>query len=353
MKAKIGEIEITDITAEELDALIKKYNVAKPMGRPPTPQIPQDSPWRNADWDKPNIQLACEYGVNPQTVTKYRNLYGHKAKPKVLREYDWSQVDWGKNNQQIAREVGCSIADARFARRLHNQPQHPARCPHGSQRVSEEDIAAADWEYELDSDLAKKWKVSRERVRQLRLELHKPECKLKHMQSVQSKEALRWLFKNRAEIEGKHAHDVEKMMPDCAQSVTKRAVMRKSGIKFNWDKHWKYGPNSGDEAMNWDLSNYWLQAIWKKPFNRIASIRYLHNAGKMKWRASGFSEKYLDDPEFLAAIQAEVAKANAAGVDVSMVEIEELMESRRNKARINRQVAENSRMVLTQPLAIP
>jgi hypothetical protein len=280
--------------------------------------------WKSVDWNKTNLELTAEHQINTQTICKYRRLVGHKSPPKSIREHKWDGVDWTQSNSQIAKMNGYTVAGVAQARAfLKKQPHNRRASAH--LKVSDEQLASADWEWQTDTDLKRLWGISRERVRQLRLELKKPVCVLKHKSQV-DRACWEWLFKNRAEIEGKSVYEVAAQMPGTQQRPRKLLIIKESGIKFNWSRRWKWGPES-ETPMNFDLPNLWLQRIWKrKDQNTVAAIRSLHFAPKPKWRAGGFASLYLSDPEFLTLIKAEVAKAQAAGVAVTEQEIVDAIE---------------------------
>lgn len=294
--------------------------------------------WKSVNWDKSNLELSADHLIPTQTIAINRRKHGHKALPNQLRNYDWTGIDWTKNNQQIARETGRRIAIVASARTMLYKPKGKRRVDGIHCKVSQEQIDAADWLYDTDSELGRAWKVSRERVRQLRLELKKPECLLKHTQPG-VKEAKKWLVQNRAMIEGTNAHAVLEMMPGVLRTPTKMSILKHSGINFDWSRQLKWGPES-KTPLNFDLPNIWLTKIWKFCFNGVASCRYLHHAGRPKWKAGGgFTKKYLSDPEFIAAIKSEIAKAQAAGKPTTEKEIFDEIESRKTAIKHRRRAA--------------
>lgn len=278
--------------------------------------------WQAVDWDKTNIVIAAEVGVSSVTVANYRVRYGHRRRPFMTGDVDWEKVDWTQSNGQIAGALGVSISHVLQARQYYGKPAYAMdrdsqrQRSHKNIRVSQEQIDAADWVNSTDVMLARQWGVSRERVRQFRLEQQKPACRFEHMEEETIK-ALLWLEEHRAEIEGKHFTEAAKLIPGEFGMARRHRLLDLSGIPLDRQRS-SVGRN---QRYNFALSNLWLAKIWVVKHNQIGSLRSRYLLGKPKWQAHGFARKYASDPAFREAVKLEIEKAKQAGVPVPEQEI--------------------------------
>jgi hypothetical protein len=133
--------------------------------------------WSAIDWKKTDRALACELGLSYATVHKKRASLGLQKATKLSSLVDWASLDWTKNNSVLAAEIGASINNVLKYREKtgHKNPFTTVSArPHRT--VTKEMIEAANWLEDRDVDICQKWGVSRERVRQIRIENRKPEC---------------------------------------------------------------------------------------------------------------------------------------------------------------------------------
>lgn len=225
---------------------------------------------------------------------------------------DWAGMDWSKNDQQIARMTGVPAASVRHYRRKLGAPCSPGHV-NGShlRKIPEDLIASADWENQRDMDLAEKWGVSRERVRQIRMEREKPACKFHHVNKIQI-EMGQWLNDHRKEIEGRPAHDVVREMPQLVFITTKLKALKKSGIPFDWSKAFRM-TRLRSYDMNWSLPNLLLSMIWGERTWTVANYRCRGCLGKPKWTFGRFSRSWVKSGRFEQAVLREIEKAKAKG----------------------------------------
>ncbi len=227
-----------------------------------------------------------------------------------LVNHDWASLDWSQSNNELHRRTGIGIGTiARYRKKL--AMPNPSTPPRGEKyKLTPEMIAAADWVYERDVDLGRKWGVSRERVRQLRQALHKPQCRAKNT-SAKILELFRWIDENRAGIEGKHVADVLPLMPEASRPVRIRCL-RKAGVKLHYlfghsqcHPHWK--------LINWALPNIVIEMIWTScsGINGIANARVRWSFGPPKWAVQRY-DVITDD--LIATARTEILRAVDYGV---------------------------------------
>jgi hypothetical protein len=291
--------------------------------------------WSGIDWNKTNAQVAVEYGYSMATISQKRAMYGFRSYKHTRVE--WEGVDWNKSNSVIARELGRTIQMVLAARRARNIPVFSGRIE--KRKIDQDRLALVDWEWETDASIGEKLGVTRERIRQLRIDLQKPACKVKWV--GRGAEALKWLEEHRAELEGRSGHEIVRMMPGDIQVPSKYKMLKRSGIRFTrgvWGRPWQYG-NEGERPLNWKLPTKWLALIWNMSPHQVSQRRMLINAGQSLWHGGGFS-RYLDDPEFIALITSEMRIATDKGIDVDVAKINAEMEFQRAAVRRIQQKAQ-------------
>jgi len=286
---------------------------------------PESKFWSSLDWNKTNLDLAKEHGHSTTYISQKRSLYGRRSFKHT--RVSWEGVDWTKSNSQIARELGRTIQMVAAAKHARDIPPHrQGGMGRYNYKIDAERLAAVDWEWETDASIAVNLGVSRERIRQIRVERQKPDCKVKW--TGHGVEAMKWLEEHRAEIEGLPGHDIVRMMPGEAQIPTKYSLLKRSGIKFTkgWGggRPWKYGEH-GQVPLNWVLPTKWLSLVWGMSNHQVSQRRMLINAGPSRWHGGGFS-RYLNDPDFRALLAAEILVAKEKGLEVDTNAIDKEME---------------------------
>lgn len=79
--------------------------------------------WNNADWTKPDREIAEKINRTISSVGKKRKELGIEP----VRVYDvdrWRTMDWSKSNQEIMQETGVSMNTVRTNRRKFAPSQH-------------------------------------------------------------------------------------------------------------------------------------------------------------------------------------------------------------------------------------
>lgn len=280
------------------------------MGRPPKQH---NIDWSKVDWDKSGVELAAELNIGQATIGVRRRMYGHPKKGTArFRHMDWASVDWNKGNQQLSGELGIGI---------HTVAQYRQRCGHPSSAyiariITPEMIEAVDWERTRDQTISKLWGVSRERVRQIRLQEQKPRCILKTT-DTRTQEMEKWLLDNRSSLEGKLASIVAKQCPIDMDLPRKFRAMKAVDIQFTWMSSKR--STASCLNVNWEIPNTLINLIWNKNDNWAGSNRnrlckpkspYKHNPfGSGGW-AVGVSRL----TKLRAAIAEEIKKAQALGI---------------------------------------
>ncbi len=285
-----------------------------------TPQTLQDriyAIWEAIDWSKSNIEIAGELECNYLTVSKWREKITGVAGKKQYgkgHDVDWDKVDWAKNNSLLSRELGVSAAIIGYTRNAQNRPFPTVH--RWTTKFTDEDISSVDWAFTRDVEIARKFGISRERVRQIRAERQLPDCKVSGIHDANRIAVLKWCHEHRAEIEGKSMLEVSNMVPEFG---LKRTELYKLFHKTKF----KFSPNRTDrgtrgfdwKSLNWDLSDIVLAMIYGFPRYRLPPIRYEFKYQKPKWWMGGGFNRHASNPEFLAAVEAELIKAKAKGID--------------------------------------
>ena len=280
----------------------------------PRGRLPFD--WNSVDWTRSNHEIAAFSGMSYLTVSAKRRSLGLPPTRSwwhsKYSDYPWDSLDWSQSNNELSRQTGIPIGSVRRYRMTHNKPKpsYSAYNRGSKVKITEEMIQNADWKYCRDQDLAMKWGVSRERVRQLRQFHGKPKCDFKNL-TGKILECLRWIDKNKSEIEGRHLDEVLPLLPAGTRQVRLRAI-RKSGVNIDWTYSAPHC-NPHVRTVNWDLPNTALAFIWTS-FSRnngIPSARSRFGKCRANWDIR-FGKRLSVD--LLQAISAEVAKAKAAGV---------------------------------------
>lgn len=251
---------------------------------------------------------------------------GYKGQGKYSNLCDWDKLDWSRNDQDIARELKVEPAVIRNVRKKLGKQRAPRR--DYRLKATEEMLAAVDWKNLRDAEISRLLRVSRERVRQIRIHRGEP-CERETMKS-KIPSAIKWLQEHRAEMEGKSWREIISLIPIEMAPSTKRVVLRMSGIKYLRE-------NIGDIAklpVNWELPNGYLVMIWGLTQQAWSNHRRNYDKGDAKWCAMGYSNKYAKDPEFLEAVSKEIDKARTTGREVDEDAIWSLVERKQLAAEL-------------------
>lgn len=290
--------------------------------------------WEGLDWTKSNMDLSCEFDVSTITVGKWRDIITGRScqkHPAKKLNIDWDSLDWSKNNTTLAKELGIPYRDVRRARTVLRKPFPSKDSYH---RVIDRDkLDAVDWEMTKDVDIAKQFNVSRERIRQLRNELQKPACLVKGL-GLNATACVKWMLKHKTELDGKIRRDIADMFNKEHPDVFTRSEVYKSihmsNIKISLDRP-KYGRYRKRDwsGVNFSLPNIVLQMIYDFPSHIIAVSRDKYFKGRPGWHIGGYS-KLFNDEGFIAELEAEKAKAIAAGFKVDSARIDAWLKWKRD-----------------------
>lgn len=288
------------------------------MTEPTIPKTYQDmllDLWKTFDWSLTDCALAMKLCVCPGTVSRWRYKVQSGVSPSPFSKYDvdWDALDWSRNNALLSRDCGID-AKVIGSYRMRMGKQMPT--VHAFNIIlTDERLATVDWEMTADADIARAFGVSRERIRQIRLKLGKPQCKVKGLH-LKAATILRWLVENRDNLEGKSLSEIAELAP---HEGTARPVVydliKRSGIKLGpGSPHFRHRGFDWNQ-INFDLPNIVLSLIWGFSQCRIGTTRNINFKPYQKWWLGGFS-KEIHEPELLLAIEEEKQKAIAAGIGV-------------------------------------
>lgn len=273
------------------------------------------TPWATVDWNKPNKEIAALLGRTASSVCMHRP--DGFPRTKLARKVDWDKVDWTKRNGVLAGELDISITSVNCWRNKLGKPQayHVGDTkPH--RKVSQEQIDSADWIGLRDVDIQVLFRCSRERVRQIRIEHHKPVCRFegKGLPLIRTIVAVEKLKES---ITGKDIKDIEPILRPVL-GVVRIYPLRKAlifaGVPFTEKRvrpHLKYPIDD----IDWRLSNVILTIIYGACTNVIASMRSLNAKPAPTWVIVGGFSRFFESPAFNGALESEIAKAKDRGFD--------------------------------------
>lgn len=272
--------------------------------------------WKAVDWNKTNVQIAYEMGASYPLVIKWRKIITGKSSQQVRRlsrkhHIDWDTVDWSEGNSCLARQLGINCTEVYRARMLLNKPAPTKNFI--KRKISQEQLDAIDWEMTKDIDIANQLGVSRERIRQLRDTLNKPDCKVHRLRSA-SIVAYKWLTDHREELEGKTKREISELFNASHEGWANRTefyrFLDRMGIKTD-PKPSRKAKHDVDK-FNFKLPNIVLSMVYGIPTYMIANERNRWYKDRPIWRLGGYS-RLIHDKEFLAELEAEKKKAVELG----------------------------------------
>ena len=268
------------------------------------------------DWTKSNADIAALTGLCASTVSNYRGKKsGGIRSSKLSRAVNWAGVDWTKNNQVLAAELGVSIVGVNGWRKKLNKPQaFSPGDPITKKPVSDEQINSADWRNLRDVDICSRWGVSRERVRQLRLEHNKPACRFECF----SKPKIGLILAAegvRESIAGKNIKAIATILQPLVGQI--RIILLREALNFAaipfTERRERHHHKYPADAMDWRLPNIVLQKIYGAPTNVIASMRFLNAKPAPNWNIKGGFSRFFNDEKFKVALEQELLRAAAVG----------------------------------------
>lgn len=292
--------------------------------------------WAAVDWSKSDAQISAELDVSYTTAQRWRFTITNKGQRSVAGrkfDVDWESLDWSKNNSMLSRELGIpqqSISNIRY--RL-NKP-FPTKNAYNT-KYTQEQLDAVDWEWTKDTEIAKAFGMSRERVRQLRNQLQKPKSKLEHLSQNQTAVML-WLRDHRSEVEGKALKEAAEIIP--ANGLSRTAMYKLLQLHTDIE----FAPGSKEkrrgfdwDSVNWKLPNIVLQMIYDMPKNAVANSRGRNFKEKPAWHLGGYS-KLINDPDFMSELAAERNKAADLGIASDDKRLDEWLQWKRDYAHPGR-----------------
>jgi hypothetical protein len=222
----------------------------------------------------------------------------YQAKQEFEREY-WAAADWTKPNTLIANEAGVNDLTVIAWRTALNKPKNP-RKPRDPKPKEERRQEWQTWDWsKLNSQIARQHGIGRERVRQIRRLLDKPNPNPELRRPVS------------ALIEAKINEFVHLTSREAAKAIgcTRDQLLnaaRPLGIRFA-----KQGSNPTERPewaiMNWRLPNRDLEKVWGLTFGRVASKR--NRSSKPPPVYDIRFGKQISDPKYAEELEAEKAKA--------------------------------------------
>lgn len=271
---------------------------------------------RTVNWDLSNVELIAQYGWTNLFTTSARQLFG---RPKIgsykTRNISWPDLDWEhQNDNQLARKLRLSIHTIRLRRAQLNAPPSPGYESTEKSTIVNDRCKDVDWKNVRDIELARKWGISRERVRQIRQQRGYPYCQ-KKLLSPRNLKVVEWLKSREKELSGLPLMDIFRRCP---------IVIGKPGFIRLMEHHTNIKPGDtvfgcpmshprralASYPINWKLPSSVLCKIWNVPYATIAIERSAWRRESPKWDMKGFrSGVVIRNPLFQQAVTEEIRKA--------------------------------------------
>lgn len=237
-----------------------------------------------ADWaNNSDYTLSKRYKIAPGVINKWRHwLRAPKFNVKKSRHALYSQVDWTKQNCVIARELNSNPSTVALWRRKLKKPASPhvwqRTVPLAIQKYSD-----LDWQNTRDIDLARQVGLTRERMRQLRITLNKPECIFRHCSKpmIQFRKVFADYIKEKKEIPWPQ---FEALFPNTSRDRFKRWC-HAAGIHVQRSENTGSKPKYHWQFLDFRIPNNILSRIWKIHSQSIAQKRYEFDLGEPAWHA--------------------------------------------------------------------
>jgi len=173
------------------------------------------------------------------------------------------------------------------------------------------DRSAIDWVLP-DAHISRQQEVSRERIRQIRLDLGVPASPLKN-QHKSTVELYVWISKNLFRAAGLTAAEIVDASGLSVKRYQIATAMAAAGVPWNSKPVRKIGATKRLVMnFNWSLPNRELSKIWQLPVAAIANHRSRLKAGPAKWDGRGLSNRngQRQPVDYLEALTAERVKAS-------------------------------------------
>ena len=276
--AKLTIAEILDLKQQ-----LRRVSIARPViSNGKTQSVMQErlEAAKTWDWNKPSFMVAAEHGVSYATARTYRRLLGIPLRSDYCH-IDTSKLDWSKSNSQLSRETGASISSIKKLRHKYGvgaptQTDHSHLPPmQPAQKHSEKLKQYENWDWKRpDIVIAREKGLTRERVRQIRVQLGKPKCLFHHFKY----EAFLNTFKGQKEISEAEAKEKLGLSPQLLQKYCRMSGKTKTRAPFIYTSSYR--------LMNFDLPNIILKRCWKiEHSSSLANFRCKYAKPKAKFRS--------------------------------------------------------------------
>lgn len=271
-------------------------------------------------WEKMSSEIARTTGMSPVLIRNIRKHVFGRSGPTFHWEQrygalPWDTVDWvNENNTMVGRRFGVQPSVVRLYRIDNHKPISLMREQPEDEAIDEAKLAAVDWTLYADVEIGDQLGVCRERARQLRVECGIP-CLFQHM-SADGRSVTRWVYTNRATLEGQLAWKVVEACPikTHTQQIRKllRAACVATGVKLDWSN--ATSKHIGKYChFNFALPNSVLACVWGLCQASCANYRHQNKKCKPLWRFCGFSLQ-MNSPVFKDMLVEEIKKAISRGI---------------------------------------
>jgi hypothetical protein len=265
------------------------------------------------NWELSNVELMHDYGWSSEFTAAARRQFGRPKNGTLkTRSRIWKDLDWEhKNDQQLCVETGYDISIVRRHRFLLGLPPSPGRYPLKKTIELDNKVAEVDWVNTRDVEVARKWNVSRERVRQIRLVRQLPICTKRRLHPT-SAAIMKWLEANREKIEGLPLMKMFRMCPIVCNKPLFSRVVELTDIGVGAPDYGKKHaiPDVQRYPINWQLPVSILCRVWNLRYYILACERSRFKHPAPLWKMQGFgAARLFQNPVFQQAITNEIRKA--------------------------------------------
>jgi hypothetical protein len=227
-----------------------------------------DDYWKAIDWTLSYVAIARTTGAAIATVRAHQPKPKGWLSPRQKKFKQMAALDWNKLDADLARELRSPPSCMHYWRIKLNKPESSGTSDYMSRRKAAQRAVWNSWDWQKnDSTIAKELKLSRERVRQIRLTLGKPASAQKGVRDSQVDKTLL-----------PHVDELKSMMPSeaankfgfCFITITK--FCRRHGIKMINGVQRKI-ELAVMHRCNWRLPSRTLSGIWGRPLQSFAAFR--------------------------------------------------------------------------------
>lgn len=275
------------------------------------------------DWTKTDYRIAIDTGLNYMAVQSLRRtIFGlnasHTARwQERYAHMDFSKVDWAnRSNGAIGKIFGIEPGVVRTIRIECGFPPNTSYF-YSNKGIPKEELDKIDWEWTQDAEIGRRFHITRERVRQIRLIHQRPPCRVSHYSKLGMRR-LNWARERIEEIKGKHINDVIAMYPYrktmCFERKAWADINDMLGLGLLLEERRSLHKNKY-ELMDYRLPNRTLGFIWGVSAVLVGNYRHQRQKGAPRYTRR-FRNSWPEELYPIAWDQIEAAKKFGREIDM-------------------------------------